>query len=95
MAVSYVYVYIFIDAYILIVPKIVNCVGFVVVGLFVCFGGSGVSTWGFVLAKQVLYHLSHTSSLVFALVVLEMGSHKLFAWAGLNHDPPDLSLPRS
>jgi hypothetical protein len=36
------------------------CSAFVFV-LF-CFGGTGVSTKGFSLAKQVLYHLSHTSS---------------------------------
>jgi hypothetical protein len=34
------------------------------------------------LAKQVLYCLSHTSS-PFALVILEMGSLELFAQAGL------------
>jgi hypothetical protein len=34
------------------------------------------------LAKQALYCLSHTSS-PFALVILEMGSHELFVWAGL------------
>jgi hypothetical protein len=44
--------------------------------------------------KQVLYHLSHTSS-SFALVILEMGSWELFAWAGLeppsswSQSPPD------
>jgi hypothetical protein len=31
----------------------------------------------------------------FALVILEMESHKLFAWLVLNHNPPDLSLPSS
>jgi hypothetical protein len=31
-----------------------------------------------VLTKQALYHLNH-----FVLVILEMGSHKLFAWVGL------------
>jgi hypothetical protein len=35
-----------------------------------------------VLAKQVLYHLSHFAS-PFALLILEMGSHELFAQAGL------------
>jgi hypothetical protein len=30
--------------------------------LFFGFGGTGVWTWGFSLAKQVLYHLSYTSS---------------------------------
>jgi hypothetical protein len=37
------------------------------------FGGTGVQIQGFTLMKQVLYHLSHTSS-SFALVILEMGS---------------------
>jgi hypothetical protein len=35
------------------------------------------------MAKQVLYHLSHTYSPFFALVILEMESYELFAWAGL------------
>jgi hypothetical protein len=37
---------------------------------------------GFTLAKQVLYCLSHTS-IPFALVILEIGSLKLFAQVGL------------
>jgi hypothetical protein len=36
----------------------------------------------FVLAKQVLY-AQVTPPVYFALVILEMGSLKLFAWAGL------------
>jgi hypothetical protein len=44
---------------------------------FFFFGGTRVSTQGFALAKQVLYWLSRTSS-PFALVILEVGSHKLF-----------------
>jgi hypothetical protein len=35
----------------------------------------------FPLAKQVLYHLSHTP-VHFSLVILEMESQKLLAWAG-------------
>jgi hypothetical protein len=31
----------------------------------------------------------------FTLVILEMGSYKLFTWAGLDCDPPDLCLPSS
>jgi hypothetical protein len=37
----------------------------------------------FKLAKQALYHLSHTSNFHFALVILEMGSHELFVLAGV------------
>jgi hypothetical protein len=33
--------------------------------------------------------------LYFALVILEMGSVKLFAQVALNYDPPDLILPSS
>jgi hypothetical protein len=33
---------------------------------------------GFVLTKHEFYHLSHTS-ILFAAVILKMGSHKLFA----------------
>jgi hypothetical protein len=29
------------------------------------------------------------------LIILEMGSFKLFAQAGLDHSPPNLSLPSS
>jgi hypothetical protein len=43
---------------------------------------------GFALAKQVLYCLSHTPLVHFALVILEMESYELFAL-----DPPDVSLP--
>jgi hypothetical protein len=42
------------------------------------------------LAKQALGILLETH---FAPVILERRSLELFAWAGLNHDPPDLSLP--
>jgi hypothetical protein len=49
---------------------------------------------GFTLAKQMFYHLSH-SSVHFALVILEMGSRKLFVGLASNYDPPDLSLPSS
>jgi hypothetical protein len=39
------------------------------------------------------YTLSHSASPVFiVLVFFKMGSHELFAWAGLNQDPPDLCL---
>jgi hypothetical protein len=54
---------------------------------------------GFVLAKQALYSLSHTSGPFFTLVISEMGGslnyfptlHRLAS----NHDPPDLSLASS
>jgi hypothetical protein len=61
--------------------------------IFKFFHGTGVSTKGFVLTKQVLYCLSHTP-VSFAVVIFEIGSHELFALA-LNHDPPNLSLPSS
>jgi hypothetical protein len=48
----------------------------------VCVCVTGVWTQDFVLIKQALVCLNHTSS-PFALVVLEMGSGKLFAQAGL------------
>jgi hypothetical protein len=50
--------------------------------LFLFFGGTGVWTQGFALAKQVLYWLSHTWPPHFALVTLKMESHELFAWSG-------------
>jgi hypothetical protein len=37
------------------------------------------------LARQVLYHLSHTPTL-FALALFLIGSY-VYAWAGLDHDP--------
>jgi hypothetical protein len=45
---------------------------------------------GFVLAKQEFYYLSHISS-PFVLVILDMGSLKLFAQADFKL--PNLSLP--
>jgi hypothetical protein len=41
-------------------------------------------------ARQALYYLSHSSSPVFVLGFFEIGSHKLFAWAGFESDSPDL-----
>jgi hypothetical protein len=41
------------------------------------------------LIKQALYHFSY-----FALVILEMGSHKLFALAGLKQQPSRCQLPK-
>jgi hypothetical protein len=51
---------------------------------FYFFDANGVWTQGFSLAKQAFYRLSHTSH--FCSVILEMGSHKLFAlpWLALN-----------
>jgi hypothetical protein len=49
---------------------------------FFFFDGSRVWRQGFILAKQVRYHLS-TPPVHFALVILEMGSLELFVWAGL------------
>jgi hypothetical protein len=65
--------------------------------LFVCFGGSGVWTQGFALAKQASITWA-TPPVHIALVILEMGgvgSLELFAPAGLKPQPPDLSLPSS
>jgi hypothetical protein len=54
---------------------------------FTCSNFFFVWVWGlnsgFTLAKQVLYHLNNTSISIFDLVILEMGSCKLFALAGL------------
>jgi hypothetical protein len=52
------------------------------------------------LAKQALYHLSHSSSSgyfagFFALVILEMGSLELFAWTGLELRASHLSFTSS
>jgi hypothetical protein len=55
----------------------------------VFFFGGVVGSTGFELGafclegRLVHYHLSHTSSLVFALVILEIESRELFAQAGL------------
>jgi hypothetical protein len=48
-----------------------------------------------VLAKQTLYLLSQTSLWFIFGIILEMGSPKLFAQAGLKPGSPDLSLPSS
>jgi hypothetical protein len=61
--------------------KFKNCSS-ILIPFFFFFGGTGVEIQGFALAKQELYHLSHTSG-PFALVILEMGSWKLFAWTSL------------
>jgi hypothetical protein len=38
----------------------------------------------------------HTCKAVhFALIILEVGSQELFAWAGLVFHPPDLSFPKT
>jgi hypothetical protein len=48
------------------------------------FCGSGIGIQGFTFAKQVLYHLSHTSSPFCSDYFGEWGgSQELFAWAGL------------
>jgi hypothetical protein len=61
------------------------CLAFPVVDLFIylfIFGGTGVCTQGFTLAKQALYRLSQPP-VHLALVILEMGSPELSVWAGL------------
>jgi hypothetical protein len=59
---------------------------------FFFWGGTEIYTQSFALAKQSLYHLSHTSS-TFCCGVLEMESCELIALVGLELNPPDLSLP--
>jgi hypothetical protein len=50
--------------------------------IFFLFGGTGVWPQGFILENQVLYAWA-TPPVHFVLVILEMGSHDLFAQAGL------------
>jgi hypothetical protein len=50
-----------------------NSLSMVVSLFFFFFGETGIWTLGFVLTKQVLYHLSHASPVHFAWVILEMG----------------------
>jgi hypothetical protein len=47
-------------------------------GYFFFFGSIGAWTQGLTLARQVVYHLSHSTCPIFKIV-----SHKLFSWAGL------------
>jgi hypothetical protein len=47
------------------------------------------------LENQEFYHLSHTLSSFFVLLILEIGSHERFAWDTLNYNLPDLTLPSS
>jgi hypothetical protein len=54
------------------------------------FGGTGVWTQGFVLANKHSAAAWATLLVHFTLVILEMGSFKLFTQ---HLDPPDLSLP--
>jgi hypothetical protein len=61
--------------------------------LFCLFCWDWVWTQAFMLTKQVLYCLSHTSS-HFALFILEMGSRQLFAWAGLKPWPLGSQPPK-
>jgi hypothetical protein len=49
---------------------------------FLFFGSTGVRRKGFTLTRQALYHLSHSLAL-FVLIIFEIGSHKLFAVAGV------------
>jgi hypothetical protein len=50
--------------------------------LFVCFGGIGIWTQGFVFAKQALYRLSHTSSHMIHIVLYE----KARTWIHLSQE---------
>jgi hypothetical protein len=47
-----------------------------------------------VLAKQLLYCLSHTPPVNFALAILEIGSLELFAQAGLELRSFQFQLPK-
>jgi hypothetical protein len=58
---------------------------------FLC--GTRVLTKGFALVRQVLYHLSHTSSPFFSGYFGDGGSHELFAWAGLKLQSSQSQLP--
>jgi hypothetical protein len=60
---------------------------------FFFFGGTGVWTKGFAIAKQVLYSLSHTSSLLCSGYFWRWVSFELFSLPALNCDPSNLSLP--
>jgi hypothetical protein len=51
------------------------------------FGGIGVWTQGFTLAKQACYHLSHTAS-PSALVILEVGASQVARITGMSHWHP-------
>jgi hypothetical protein len=49
-----------------------------------------VQTWGFTLARQVLYCLMASSP--FLLVIFETGSSNILPGLAWNHYPPDLNL---
>jgi hypothetical protein len=58
------------------------------------FGGTGVWTQGFMLAKQmVFYSLSRTSSQFCSDYFGDGGLINYLPRLASNHDPPDLSLP--
>jgi hypothetical protein len=62
---------------------------------FFFFGCTGAWTQGFTLAKQVLHHLSHTSSPFCSDISGDGESLELFALIVLKPDPQDLSLTRN
>jgi hypothetical protein len=57
------------------------------------FGSTGVWTQGFTFAKRVVYPVSHTP-VHFVLFILEMGSHELFALAGLELQSSPFQPPK-
>jgi hypothetical protein len=61
--------------------------------IFFSFGGTGVGTQDFVLAKQVLCSLNHTSCPFFSGYFGDGVS--LLAQAASNLNPPNLNLPQS
>jgi hypothetical protein len=59
------------------------------------FAGTGVCTQGLTFAKQVLYHLSHRSSLFCSSYFEHGGFVSYLPQLASNFHPPDLSLPSS
>jgi hypothetical protein len=51
--------------------------------------------WGFMLAKQVIYHLRHTSSLFFSGYFADGGLKNYLPCLASNHNPFYFSLPNS
>jgi hypothetical protein len=62
----------------------------------ISFGGIGIWTQSVTLARQVLYHLNHTSSPFLLWLFWRWGDLKnYFPRLVLSNDPPDLSFPSS
>jgi hypothetical protein len=63
--------------------------------IFFFFDGIVIGTQGFPLAKQVLCHLTHTSSPICSGYLGDGGLMNYLSRLALNCDPPDLTLPSS